>query len=160
MLNSDKRFLSGPGEKGEMLTERHWDCSMHLPAPPTIEKMWNIGGVSCFLGTELSRQQDKIFLKKRLSSPNRIASRKKRKEKFSYINSSKKKKKRERGRFKTWSLFTIKKPAWPGLYHLLLILSKLCLFFYVSSGERGSQKPHPYNIGMGQTSLADSHSSL
>lgn len=36
--NSDKRLLSGLGEKGETLTERHWDCSMHLSALPTIKK--------------------------------------------------------------------------------------------------------------------------
>lgn len=46
-----------------MLTERHWDCSMHLSTLPTIEKTQNIGGVSGFLGTELSRQQEHFFKK-------------------------------------------------------------------------------------------------
>lgn len=41
-----------------MLTERHWGFSMQLSALPTTEKTETLGEFSCFLGTEMNRQQE------------------------------------------------------------------------------------------------------
>lgn len=174
VLNSEKRFPSGLGRREKCSLKDTGTAQCVSLLCQQLRRLRTLGELVISLAQNWVGNKN-IFLKRvkftlgLVSFFNTTTGKqagKKGKEKCSYINS--RKKKGGGVKFKTWSLFTIKKPARPGPYHLVMILFiQTVRLTSVSALERNAlegQEGHISHITTilvwGKTSSASPHGSF